>query len=48
MVGRVFAQNAVADLLTDWQFLEAKAEAHPNFREKQSAEPSQTACESEP
>jgi hypothetical protein len=32
--------DAVADLLTDWQFLEAKAEADPNFREQESHEPS--------
>jgi hypothetical protein len=31
--------DAVADLLTDWQFLEAKAEADPNFREQESREP---------
>jgi hypothetical protein len=28
--------DAVADLLTDWQFLEAKAEADPNFQEQES------------
>jgi hypothetical protein len=31
--------DAVADLLTDWQFLEAKAEADPNFQEQESKEP---------
>ncbi len=31
--------DTVADLLTDWQFLEAKAEADPNFREQESSEP---------
>jgi DNA polymerase III delta prime subunit len=31
--------DAVADLLMDWQFLEAKAEADPNFREQESAAP---------
>lgn len=31
--------DAVADLLTDWQFLEAKTEADPNFREQESKEP---------
>jgi len=31
--------DAVADLLTDWQFLEAKAEADPNFREQETVEP---------
>ena len=30
--------DAVADLLTDWQFLEAKAEADPNFQEQESVE----------
>jgi len=28
--------DAVADLLTDWEFLEAKAEADPNFTEQES------------
>jgi len=28
--------DAVTDLLTDWQFLEAKAEADPNFQEQES------------
>jgi hypothetical protein len=37
--------DAVADLLTDWQFLEAKAEADPNFEEQESVEPSPTAGE---
>ena len=32
--------DAVADLLTDWQFLEAKAEADPNFQEQESVEAS--------
>jgi hypothetical protein len=31
--------DAVADLLTNWQFLEAKAEADPNFQEQDSVEP---------
>jgi hypothetical protein len=31
--------DAVADLLTDWQFLEAKAEADPNFQEQVSVIP---------
>jgi hypothetical protein len=31
--------DVIADLLTDWQFLEAKAEADPNFREQESEEP---------
>ena len=30
--------DAVADLLTNWQFLEAKAEADPNFQEQESVE----------
>ena len=32
--------DAVADLLTNWQFLEAKAEADPNFQEQESKDPS--------
>jgi hypothetical protein len=28
--------DAMADLLTDWQFLEAKSEADPNFQEQVS------------
>ena len=40
--------NLVADLLTDWQFLEAKAEADPNFREQQTTEPSAASAEAEP
>ena len=35
--------DAVADLLMDWQFLEAKAEADPDFREQESVEPAATA-----
>ncbi len=31
--------DAVADLLTNWEFLEAKAEADPDFQEQQSEEP---------
>ena len=31
--------DKVADLLLDWQFLEAKAEADPNFQEQESVEP---------
>jgi len=34
--------DTVADLLTDWQFLEAKAEADPNFREQESQATSST------
>ena len=30
--------DAVADLLTDWHFLEAKAEAHPDLPEQQCIE----------
>ena len=37
--------DAVADLLTDWQFLEAKAEADPNFQVQESVEPSPTSGE---
>ena len=37
--------DAVADLLTDWQFLEAKAEADPNFQEQESVEPSSASGE---
>jgi hypothetical protein len=40
--------DAVADLLTDWQFLEAKAEADPNFQEQESVEPSPTTGEAKP
>ncbi len=40
--------DAVADLLTDWQFLEAKAEADPNFREQESVESSPTTIETKP
>jgi hypothetical protein len=38
--------DAVADLLTDWQFLEAKAEADLNFQEQESVEPSSPTEES--
>lgn len=31
--------DAVADLLMDWQFLEAKAEADPNFQEQETVDP---------
>jgi hypothetical protein len=40
--------DAVADLLTDWQFLEAKAEADPNFREQESKEPAPATGEAKP
>jgi hypothetical protein len=40
--------DAVADLLTDWQFLEAKAEADPNFQEQESKEPAPTTGEAKP
>jgi NACHT domain- and WD repeat-containing protein len=40
--------DAVADLLTDWQFLEAKAEADPNFQEQESVEPSPATGEARP
>ncbi|HUT35333.1 MAG TPA: DUF4062 domain-containing protein [Planctomycetota bacterium] len=40
--------DAVADLLTDWQFLEAKAEADPNFREQPATEPAAAAGEAKP
>jgi len=40
--------DAVADLLTDWQFLEAKAEADPNFQEQESVEPSPATGEGKP
>lgn len=40
--------DAVADLLLDWQFLEAKTEADPNFREQESKEPSPTPGKPEP
>ncbi len=40
--------DAVADLLTDWQFLEAKTEADPNFREQESIEPSPPPREATP
>lgn len=40
--------DAVADLLTDWQFLEAKAEADPNFQEQESHETSVKAEEPKP
>jgi hypothetical protein len=40
--------DAVADLLTDWQFLEAKAEADPNFQEQESREPAPTTGEAKP
>jgi len=40
--------NTVADLLTDWQFFEAKAEADPNFREQETTEPSTASGEAEP
>jgi hypothetical protein len=31
--------DAVADLLSDWQFLEAKTEADPNFQEQETIDP---------
>ena len=40
--------DAVADLLTNWQFLEAKAEADPNFQEQDSVEPSAATDEAKP
>jgi len=40
--------DAVADLLTDWQFLEAKAEADPNFREQASVGSAQKSGENKP
>ena len=40
--------DAVADLLTNWQFLEAKAEADPNFQEQDSVEPSPATEEPKP
>ncbi len=40
--------DAVADLLIDWQFLEAKAEADPNSREQESHESSATTEKTEP
>jgi DNA polymerase III delta prime subunit len=40
--------NAVADLLTDWQFLEAKIEADPNFQGQESVKPSSTISETKP
>jgi len=39
--------DAVADLLTDWQFLEAKAEANPNYRDQEFAESSSVSEETE-
>ena len=39
--------DKVADLLTDWQFLEAKTEANPNFREEETEEPSTDTSERE-
>lgn len=41
-------RSATAELLTDWQFLEAKAEADPNFREQESKEPPTASPESKP
>ena len=40
--------DAVADLLTDWQFLDAKAEADPNFQKQESVEPSPATGEAKP
>ncbi len=40
--------DTVADLLTDWQFLEAKTEADPNFREQESQEPAAPTDEAKP
>jgi hypothetical protein len=40
--------DAVADLLTDWQFLEAKAEADPNFQEQGSTDSSSALGEAKP
>jgi len=40
--------DALADLLTDWQFLEAKAEADPDFSEQESHEPSPLGEEAKP
>jgi hypothetical protein len=40
--------DTVADLLTDWQFLEAKTEADPNFREQEAKEPAAPTGEGKP
>jgi len=40
--------DTVADLFTDWQFLEAKTEADPNFREQESVDPAQKSGENKP
>ena len=40
--------DAVADLLTNWQFLEAKAEADPNFHEQESVDATLKPDESNP
>lgn len=40
--------DTVSNLLTDWQFLEAKAEADPNFQEQESVEPSPVTGEAKP